>query len=62
MKRKVLTPNDFASLEAVAERRLHFQEHYESLARPFEWKFTKKDLTALLAKLDADTASARSAA
>ena len=50
------------SLEAVAERRLHFQEHYESLARPFEWKFTKKDLTALLAKLDADTASARSAA
>ncbi len=62
VKRKVLTPNDFASLEAVAERRLHFQEHYESLARPFEWKFTKKDLTALLAKLDADTASARSAA
>ena len=62
VKRKVLTPNDFASLEAVAKRRLHFQEHYESLARPFEWKFTKKGLTALLAKLDADTPSARSAA
>ena len=26
-------------------------EHYESVARPFEWKFTRADLAKLLAKL-----------
>ena len=51
VQRKVLTPNDFPSLEALAERLLEFQYYWESAARPFEWKFTRQDLTKLLAKL-----------
>jgi hypothetical protein len=51
IQRKVLTPNDFSSLAQLAERLLDFQSYWESTAKPFEWKFTKTDLAALLAKL-----------
>jgi len=37
-------------LDVLQERILGFQKHYESIATPFEWKFTKKDLHNLLAK------------
>ena len=50
IQRKVLTPNDFASLAEVEDRLLRFQEHYEQIAVPFEWKFTRADLDALLAR------------
>ncbi len=53
VQRKVLTPNDFTSLGQLAERLLDFQYYWESTAKPFEWKFTKADLTTLLAKLSA---------
>jgi hypothetical protein len=49
--RKVLIPNDFTDLAEVEARLLDFQDHYERIARPFEWKFTRADLSALLAKL-----------
>ncbi len=51
IQRKVLTPNDFDSLEAVEERLLQFQEHYEKIAKPFEWKFTREELLKMLKKL-----------
>ena len=51
VQRKVLTPNDFSTLEAVEERLLQFQEEYESIAQLFEWRFTRDDLSRLLAKL-----------
>jgi len=51
VQRKVLTPNDFESLTAVGERLLNFQNHYEVIARPFKWKFTRKDLANLIKKL-----------
>ena len=51
LQRKALTPNDFPSLKALEERILGFQQHYESIATPFEWKFTKRDLHELLAKV-----------
>ena len=51
VQRKVLTPNDFADLDAVEHRLLAFQEHYEQLARPFEWQFTRADLRRLMARL-----------
>jgi hypothetical protein len=51
LQRKLLTPNDFPSLATLTERILHFQEHYEKIAKPFEWKFTRKDLSGLLHKL-----------
>jgi len=44
VQRKVLTPNDFRDLNAVAERLLDFQYYWEATAQPFEWKFTRDDL------------------
>ncbi len=55
VERKVLTPNDFPSLAAVEDRLLRFQEHYEAIARPFEWRFTRYDLLALLDRLEERT-------
>lgn len=51
LQRKALTPNDFSSLSAVEERLMEFQSYYEAIARPFEWKFTRRDLKALLNKI-----------
>jgi hypothetical protein len=50
LQRKALTPNDFPSLEALKERIIGFQLHYEKTAKPFEWKFTRRDLADLLDK------------
>jgi hypothetical protein len=52
VQRKVLTPNDFCSLAALQQRLLAFQTHYERTASPFQWTFTRKNLQALLAKID----------
>jgi hypothetical protein len=54
VQRKVLTPNDFASLAAVEERLLAFEARFGEVARPFEWKFTRADLATLMAKLNND--------
>jgi len=51
VQRKVLTPNDFASRRRLRDRLLRFQEHYEQVARPFQWKFTRNDLAELLMRL-----------
>jgi DDE superfamily endonuclease len=51
VQRKALTPNDFPCLEAVAERLSNFERYYESIAHPFEWKFTRDDLNALIARM-----------
>ena len=48
--RKVLTPSDFTSLAEVQERLLAFERRYEQAAAPFEWKFTRHDLTLLMKK------------
>jgi len=48
---KALTPNDFPDLQAVAQRLADFGRDYKSIARPFEWKFTRSHLNALLAKM-----------
>ena len=51
LQRKVLTPNDFASLQELQERLLCFQDYYDKIAAPFEWKFTIDDLNILLNKI-----------
>src|SRR5271157_729067 len=51
VQRKVLTPNDFSSLAQLEQRLLDFQKHYEQTATPFQWTFTRNDLSVLLAKL-----------
>jgi hypothetical protein len=47
----VLTPNDFPSLDEVAHALWQFERHFETIGRPFEWKFTRNDLNQLLTKL-----------
>jgi len=62
-QRKALTPNDFKSMEALDERLLGFQRYYEQIAKPFEWKFTRNDLSLVLNKIKlAHLTSARLAA
>jgi transposase len=51
IQRKVLTPNDFASLQAVVDRLDAFERHYNKIAQPFEWTFTRRDLTNLIARV-----------
>jgi hypothetical protein len=50
-QRKALTPNDFGSLDELADRLLAFGEHYRTIAEPFAWTFTRADLDALLVRL-----------
>jgi len=52
VQRKVLTPNDLPSLAKLRDRLLRFHHHYERVARPFQWKFTRTDLAELLTKLE----------
>lgn len=52
LQRKALTPNDLPSLEAAEQRLLRFQDYYESIAKPFEWKFTRQDLAEMMKKVD----------
>lgn len=52
LQRKVLTPNDFHSLEQLQKTILAFQERYSTRATPFAWRFTRDDLHRLLAKLE----------
>jgi hypothetical protein len=52
VQRKVLQPNDFTDLAAVEAQLLDFGRHYEQVAQPFEWKFTRDDLDSLLERLN----------
>lgn len=52
VQRKVLTPNDFQSLNELEQRLLAFQRRYEETASPFQWTFTRKDLATLLTKIE----------
>jgi hypothetical protein len=61
VQRKVLTPNDFTDLAEVESRLAAFERRYEQTAVPFEWKFTRSDLTKLLERL-ADKPDYRTAA
>ena len=51
LQRKVLTPNNFSSLDELARTIIEFQARYEKNAKPFEWKFTKADLSKIMNKI-----------
>ena len=53
IQRKVLTPNDFADLEAIRLRLALYEELSNQNPTPFQWKFDRTKLTALLAKIEA---------
>ncbi len=56
VQRKALTPNDFPSLQTLSDRLASFERYYEGIASPFEWKFTRKDLQAMLNEFDSQDA------
>ena len=53
VQRKVLTPNDFTDLDQIRDRLAAFEGRYNIIARPFDWKFTRADLSDLLRRIDA---------
>jgi hypothetical protein len=61
-QRKVLQPNNFPDLDTLEQTLLAFGRHYEQIAQPFEWKFTRKDLHRVLDRLQQPTPQAQLAA
>jgi transposase len=53
IQKKVITPNDFASLDELSRTLLAFVNRYNATARPFNWKFTAADLADLLDRISA---------
>jgi transposase len=53
VQRKVLTPNDFYHLDDIENRLAAFEDRYNFTAKPFNWRYTKQDLDALLKRLAA---------
>jgi DDE superfamily endonuclease len=53
IQRKVLTPNDFASLEEVEQRLRLYEELSNREPRPFDWKFDRAALLDFLERLEA---------
>ena len=59
IQKKVLMPNDFASLDELAGTLLAFVHRHNQTARPFNWKFTADDLTAMLRRISAHEQTAQ---
>jgi len=51
IQKKVLTPGDFPGLGTLSHALLAFVHRYNLTARPFNWKFSADDLTALLRRI-----------
>ena len=51
IQRKVLTPNDFASLQEVEHRLRLYEELTNKSPRPFKWKFDRAKLARFLDRL-----------
>jgi hypothetical protein len=53
VQRKVINPNDFTDLGQIRDRLAAFEIGYNAVAKPFNWKFTRTDLSDLLHRIDA---------
>ncbi len=51
IQKKVVSPNDFSSLEKLSETLLAFVDRYNKTAKPFSWKYTADDLKDLLRRI-----------
>jgi DDE superfamily endonuclease len=51
LKRKALTPADFADVEQVGRRIAGFERYYNRWAEPFRWRYTREKLAAYLKRL-----------
>jgi len=56
LQRKLLTPNDFQSLDELRTQIEAFERYFESIAQPFNWTFTRSDLNNWLRKFPIPTA------
>jgi transposase len=59
VQRKALTPNDFTSLGQIRDRLAAFETRYNTIATPFNWKFTRTHLDDLLRRIDAHDKAAQ---
>ena len=53
IQRKLLTPDDVASLDQLAERLNAFEPATTQAAQPFDWRFNPDDLDRLLDRIAA---------
>jgi transposase len=51
IQKKVVSPNDFPSVEKLSETLLAFTGRYNKTAEPFSWKYTADDLKDLLRRI-----------
>jgi hypothetical protein len=51
VQRKLLDPNDFENLAEIARTLNSFEQHWNTIAAPFEWDFSREDLVALMQRL-----------
>ena len=51
IQRKVVTPNDFFDLDQITDRLAAFEDRYNQSAEPFDWRFTRDDLSRLLERI-----------
>jgi transposase len=51
IQKKVVSPNNFNSLEKLSETLLAFVDRYNRTAEPFSWKYTADDLKDLLRRI-----------
>lgn len=57
VQRKVVNPNDFTDLDQIRERLATFEQRYNAIGEPFDWKFGRDDLDKLLRRIEAHTLS-----
>jgi hypothetical protein len=51
VQRKVVAPNDFTDLDQIRDRLAEFETRYNTVAGPYNWRFTRTHLAALLDRL-----------
>lgn len=51
IQRKLLDPNQFESTAEIARALNDFERHYNEIAKPFAWNFTRQDLAELIDRL-----------
>jgi hypothetical protein len=52
IQRKVVSPNDFTHTDQIRGRLAVFENRYNPIAAPFDWRFTRRDLRDLLQRID----------
>ncbi len=53
VQRKLLTPDNVAGLDQLAEQLTAFESRYNQAAQPFDWRFNRDDLHRLLDRIAA---------